>query len=58
MKTQQPSQKWRLAKKLQAQPGKKYSFSTIPGLREKRQIQQRFTNVSTALKSLVLEVSE
>ena len=31
--------------------GKEYSFSTKPGLREIRQIQQRFANVSTGLNS-------
>ena len=36
MSTQQPSQKQRLAQKLQTQPGKEYSFSTKPGLREKK----------------------
>ena len=56
MSTQQPSKNQRLAQKLQTQPGKEYSFSTKPGLREKkRQIQHRFANASTALKSLVSE---
>jgi hypothetical protein len=55
MNTQQPSHKQRLAKKLQTQPGKEYSFSGKPDLRGKRQIQQRFANESTALSSLVSE---
>jgi hypothetical protein len=55
MKTEQHSQKWRLAQKIQTQPGKEYSFSIKPGLREKRQIEQRFANVGTALKSVVSE---
>jgi len=36
MKTQQPSQKRRLAQKLQTQPGKEYSFNTKPGLQKKK----------------------
>jgi hypothetical protein len=43
------------ASKQASEPGKEYSFSAKPDLKETRQIQQRFANVSTALKSLVSE---